>query len=58
MLQCLVQINDDDVELWVVKAITSKLIDSKMDQMNQVIVVTSNSSPSLHPTGLLYTEGT
>lgn len=33
------QINDDEVELWVVKAITAKLIDCKMDQMNQVVVV-------------------
>jgi len=39
MLQHPFQINDDEVELWVVKAITSKLIDCKMDQMNQVIVV-------------------
>ncbi|KAA0053298.1 eukaryotic translation initiation factor 3 subunit M-like isoform X2 [Cucumis melo var. makuwa] len=33
------QINDDEVELWVVKAITSKLIDCKMDQMNEVVIV-------------------
>jgi translation initiation factor 3 subunit M len=33
------RINDDEVELWVVKAITAKLIDCKMDQMNQVIIV-------------------
>ncbi|XP_021905443.1 eukaryotic translation initiation factor 3 subunit M-like [Carica papaya] len=33
------RINDDEVELWVVKAITAKLIDCKMDQMNQVVVV-------------------
>ncbi|KAL4030607.1 hypothetical protein IC575_008856 [Cucumis melo] len=32
-------INDDEVELWVVKAITSKLIDCKMDQMNEVVIV-------------------
>ncbi|KAA0065662.1 eukaryotic translation initiation factor 3 subunit M-like isoform X2 [Cucumis melo var. makuwa] len=32
------QINDDEVELWVVKAITSKLIDCKMDQMNEVVI--------------------
>ncbi|KAJ0825769.1 putative proteasome component (PCI) domain, eukaryotic translation initiation factor 3 subunit M [Helianthus annuus] len=29
----------DEVETWVVKAITAKLIDCKMDQMNQVIRV-------------------
>ncbi|XP_010551801.1 PREDICTED: eukaryotic translation initiation factor 3 subunit M-like [Tarenaya hassleriana] len=33
------QINSDEVELWVVKAITAKLIDCKMDQMNEVILV-------------------
>lgn len=35
----MLQINDDEVELWVVKAITSKLIDCKMDQMNEVVIV-------------------
>ncbi|XVF58447.1 hypothetical protein PTKIN_Ptkin07bG0067600 [Pterospermum kingtungense] len=33
------RINDDEVELWVVKAITAKLIECKMDQMNQVVIV-------------------
>ncbi|KAK4776794.1 hypothetical protein SAY86_005482 [Trapa natans] len=33
------QLNDDEVEFWVVKAISSKLLDCKMDQMNQVIIV-------------------
>ncbi|KAM6572980.1 hypothetical protein CsatA_017060 [Cannabis sativa] len=33
------QINDDEVELWVVKAIAAKLMDCKMDQMNQVVIV-------------------
>ncbi|KAF5725418.1 eukaryotic translation initiation factor 3 subunit M [Tripterygium wilfordii] len=33
------RINDDEVELWVVKAITAKLIDCKMDQMNEVLIV-------------------
>ncbi|KAG5535197.1 hypothetical protein RHGRI_023100 [Rhododendron griersonianum] len=33
------RINDDEVEMWVVKAITAKLIDCKMDQMNQVVIV-------------------
>ncbi|XP_065855150.1 uncharacterized protein [Euphorbia lathyris] len=35
------RINDDEVELWVVKAITAKLINCKMDQMNQVVIVSS-----------------
>ncbi|XP_050382133.1 uncharacterized protein LOC126799058 [Argentina anserina] len=34
------QINDDEVELWVVKAIIAKLLDCKMDQMNEVVIVT------------------
>ncbi|XP_043706055.1 eukaryotic translation initiation factor 3 subunit M-like [Telopea speciosissima] len=33
------RVNDDEVELWVVKAITVKLLDCKMDQMNQVVIV-------------------
>ncbi|CAL5367585.1 unnamed protein product [Camellia sinensis] len=33
------QVNDDEVEMWVVKAITAKLIDCKMDQMNQIVIV-------------------
>lgn len=33
------QIYDDDVEWWVVKAIAAKLLDCKMDQMNQIILV-------------------
>ncbi|KVH48448.1 eukaryotic translation initiation factor 3 subunit M-like [Cynara cardunculus var. scolymus] len=33
------QIEDDEVEPWVVKAISAKLIDCKIDQMNQVIKV-------------------
>ncbi|XP_054803214.1 uncharacterized protein LOC129306567 [Prosopis cineraria] len=37
------QINDDEVELWVVKTITAKLIDCKMDQMNQVVIVSHHT---------------
>lgn len=33
------RINDDEVELWVVKAIAAKLLDCKMDQMNTVVSV-------------------
>ncbi|CAL5324937.1 unnamed protein product [Camellia sinensis] len=33
------QVNDDEVEMWVVKAITARLIDCKMDQMNQIVIV-------------------
>ncbi|KAK7266584.1 hypothetical protein RIF29_19233 [Crotalaria pallida] len=37
------QINDDEVEQWVVKAITAKLIVCKMDQMNQVVIVSHHT---------------
>ncbi|KAL5194415.1 Eukaryotic translation initiation factor 3 subunit M [Glycine soja] len=37
------QISDDEVELWVVRGLTANLIDCKMDQMNQVVIVS-------HPT--------
>ncbi|KAM5581173.1 hypothetical protein ABKV19_010412 [Rosa sericea] len=37
------QINEDEVEPWVVKAITAKLLDCKMDQMNEVVVVTRST---------------
>ncbi|KAI8030334.1 Eukaryotic translation initiation factor 3 subunit M [Camellia lanceoleosa] len=33
------QVNDDKVEMWVVKAVTAKLIDCKMHQMNQIVIV-------------------
>ncbi|KAG6742988.1 hypothetical protein POTOM_053932 [Populus tomentosa] len=35
------RIDNDEVELWVVKALTTKLIDCKMDQLNQVVLVSS-----------------
>lgn len=33
------QIEDSEVEPWVVKAITAKLIDCRIDQINQVVIV-------------------
>ncbi|XP_010485460.1 PREDICTED: eukaryotic translation initiation factor 3 subunit M isoform X3 [Camelina sativa] len=33
------EVNEEEVELWIVRAITAKLIDCKMDQMNQVVIV-------------------
>ncbi|XP_074272909.1 uncharacterized protein LOC141596609 [Silene latifolia] len=33
------RVNDNEVEQWVVKAISAKLLDCKMDQMNQVVIV-------------------
>ncbi|KAK4271912.1 hypothetical protein QN277_020535 [Acacia crassicarpa] len=38
------QINDDEVEPWVVKAITAKLIDCKMDQMNELVLVSHHAT--------------
>ncbi|KAJ8751727.1 hypothetical protein K2173_025900 [Erythroxylum novogranatense] len=37
------QINDYEMELWVVKAITSKLIKCRMDQMNQAVLVSCST---------------
>ncbi|KAH7532741.1 hypothetical protein FEM48_Zijuj04G0054400 [Ziziphus jujuba var. spinosa] len=42
-LTSLAQINDDEVEPWVVKAITAKLIDCKLDQMNQLVIVSRST---------------
>ena len=39
LFPCSLQIADDEVEGWVVKAITAKLLDCKIDQMNQIIIV-------------------
>lgn len=33
------QIDDTEVEYWVVKAISAKLLDCKIDQMNQAVIV-------------------
>ncbi|KAL5713051.1 hypothetical protein ACHQM5_015165 [Ranunculus cassubicifolius] len=33
------QVTDDEVEQWVVKAIAAKIFDCKMDQMNETVVV-------------------
>ncbi|WZZ38385.1 hypothetical protein YC2023_034644 [Brassica napus] len=35
----ILQVNDEEVELWVVKAISAKLVDCKMDQMNQFVII-------------------
>ncbi|XP_072983351.1 uncharacterized protein [Typha latifolia] len=37
------RITDEEVEYWVVKAITSKLLDCKMDQMNQMVIVSRHT---------------
>ncbi|XP_008805161.1 eukaryotic translation initiation factor 3 subunit M-like [Phoenix dactylifera] len=37
------RITDEEVEYWVVKAITSKLLDCKMDQMNQIVIVSQHT---------------
>ncbi|KAI5665744.1 hypothetical protein M9H77_15597 [Catharanthus roseus] len=33
------RIDDNEVESWIVKAITAKLIDCKIDQMNEIVIV-------------------
>ncbi|XBI87871.1 hypothetical protein VPH35_025897 [Triticum aestivum] len=33
------EINDDEVEYWIVKAISSKILDCKVDQLNQLVIV-------------------
>ncbi|CAN6374779.1 unnamed protein product, partial [Urochloa humidicola] len=33
------QINDDEVEQWIVKAIVIKILDCKVDQHNQAVIV-------------------
>jgi translation initiation factor 3 subunit M len=32
--------NDEDVELWVIRAVSTKLIEAKMDQSRKVVLVT------------------
>ncbi|XP_031107838.1 eukaryotic translation initiation factor 3 subunit M-like [Ipomoea triloba] len=39
VIKDVLRIEDNEVEPWVVKAITAKLIDCKIDQMNQVVIV-------------------
>ena len=33
------QLKGEEVEPWIVKAITAKLIDCKMDQINQAVII-------------------
>ncbi|XP_062225062.1 uncharacterized protein LOC133923809 [Phragmites australis] len=37
------RINDDEVEYWIVKAITYKILDCKVDQLNQTVVVSRHT---------------
>ncbi|XP_016496535.2 uncharacterized protein LOC107815465 isoform X3 [Nicotiana tabacum] len=39
MIKDTLQIDDTEVEYWVVKAISAKLLDCKIDQMNQAVIV-------------------
>jgi len=43
------QITEDEVEHWVVKAITSKLLGCKMNQMNQTVIVSWHSDRLFGP---------
>ncbi|KAK1677246.1 hypothetical protein QYE76_038094 [Lolium multiflorum] len=36
-------INDDEVEYWIVKAISSKILDCKVDQLNQFVIVSRHT---------------
>ncbi|CAH9090901.1 unnamed protein product [Cuscuta europaea] len=39
VIKDVLQIDVNEIESWIVKAITAKLIDCKIDQMNQVVIV-------------------
>lgn len=43
---CLSQIEDSEVEPWVVKAITAKLLDCRIDQINEVVIVKYDLIPA------------
>ncbi|PKA63239.1 hypothetical protein AXF42_Ash017707 [Apostasia shenzhenica] len=43
------RITDDEIEYWVVKAIMSKLLDCKMDQMNQIVIVSRHAERVFGP---------
>ncbi|CAN6477137.1 unnamed protein product [Victoria cruziana] len=43
MIRDTLRINDDEVEYWVVRAISAKLLDCKMDQMNETVIVSRHS---------------
>ncbi|OVA00821.1 Proteasome component (PCI) domain [Macleaya cordata] len=43
------RVTDDEVELWVVKAIAAKLLDCKMDQLNQIVIVSRCSERLFGP---------
>lgn len=34
-----VQVADDEVEYWIVRAIAAKLLEAKMDQLRQVVII-------------------
>ncbi|CAL5036123.1 unnamed protein product [Urochloa decumbens] len=42
-LTMLCQINDDEVEQWTVKAIALKILDCKVDQLNQTVIVSRHT---------------
>ncbi|KAI3970785.1 hypothetical protein MKX01_024432 [Papaver californicum] len=42
-------IQDDEVEEWIVKAIAAKLLDCKMDQLNQIVIVSRSSDRLFGP---------
>ena len=40
LLATALEVSEDDVEAWVVKAIEAQLLDAKMDQMRRMVIVT------------------
>ncbi|KAF3788295.1 Eukaryotic translation initiation factor 3 subunit M [Nymphaea thermarum] len=43
------RIKDDEVEYWVVRAISAKLLDCKMDQMNETVIVSRHTERMFGP---------
>ncbi|KAH9296227.1 hypothetical protein KI387_039815 [Taxus chinensis] len=43
------RVTDDEVEFWIVRAISAKLVDCKMDQMHQVAVVSRSTERVFGP---------
>eukprot|EP00245_Coleochaete_scutata_P006937 TRINITY_DN21784_c0_g1_i1.p1 TRINITY_DN21784_c0_g1~~TRINITY_DN21784_c0_g1_i1.p1 ORF type:complete len:415 (+),score=92.54 TRINITY_DN21784_c0_g1_i1:62-1306(+) len=49
-IQDTLKIDADDVELWVVKAIAAKLLEARMDQMREVVIVSRCTQRIFGPT--------
>ncbi|XP_031492861.1 uncharacterized protein LOC116259272 [Nymphaea colorata] len=49
MIRDTLRIKDDEVEYWVVRAISAKLLDCKMDQMNETVIVSRHTERMFGP---------